>query len=177
MNQRWIDYFIGHCDHAATMSKDPSTKVGCVIVGPNKEIRSTGFNGLPRGVEDERLESLERPDKYLWIEHAERNAIYNAARCGTSLEGCIMFCQKYPCADCARAIIQSGIRTLYCHPPESLGEDWERSCFVSRTMMEEAGVEIIIVQRKEVIEKIVETPVLSSYSWRAACSLGGWMSR
>ncbi|NWF85210.1 MAG: dCMP deaminase family protein [Bryobacteraceae bacterium] len=105
----WDRYFLEICRVVAVRSKDPSTKVGCVIVGPAHEIRSTGYNSLPRHIRDDKPERFERPAKYLWIEHAERNAIYNAARAGTPLEGCSLYADLMPCMDCARAIVQAGI--------------------------------------------------------------------
>lgn len=110
----WDQYFIELAKTVATKSKDPSTWVGAVIVGPNLEIRSTGFNGFPRGVFDNVLahpERYARPAKYQYTEHAERNAIYNAARMGTPLDGCTLYLNYAPqlCTDCVRAVIQSGI--------------------------------------------------------------------
>ena len=95
----------------AHWSKESGRRVGAVIVGPDKEIRSTGFNGFPRGVRDDIPErhSRETGAKYLWSSHAERNAIYNAARIGVSVKGCVMYVPWYPCVECAKAIIQSGI--------------------------------------------------------------------
>ena len=108
----WDEYYLNICKVVATRSKDPHTQVGCIIAGPAHEIRSTGYNSLPRGIRDDLPERLERPAKYLWMEHAERNAIYNAARCGTSLEGCTIYIELMPCMDCARAIVQAGIREV-----------------------------------------------------------------
>jgi dCMP deaminase len=108
----WDQYYLGICRMVATRSKDPNTQIGCVIVGPAHEIRSTGYNSFPRGIRDDVPERLERPMKYLWIEHAERNAICNAARCGTPLEGCTIYVEIMPCMDCARAIVQAGITTV-----------------------------------------------------------------
>ncbi len=105
----WDRYFLEICRVVAARSKDPSTKVGCVIVGPAHEIRSTGYNSLPRHIRDDQPERFERPAKYLWVEHAERNAIYNAARAGTPLEGCSLYADLMPCMDCARGIVQAGI--------------------------------------------------------------------
>lgn len=105
----WDRYFLEICRVVAKRSKDPQTRVGCVIVGPAHEIRSTGYNWLPRRIRDDVPERFERPTKYLWIEHAERNAIYNAARAGTPLEGCSIYADLMPCMDCARAIVQAGI--------------------------------------------------------------------
>ncbi len=105
----WDEYYLQICTVVAVRSKDPNTKVGCVIVGPAHEIRSTGYNSFPRGIRDDVPERLERPTKYLWMEHAERNAICNAARAGTATEGCTLYTEIMPCMDCARAIVQAGI--------------------------------------------------------------------
>jgi len=105
----WHAYYLGVCRSLALRSKDPATQIGCVIVGPAHEIRSTGYNSFPRGIRDSIPERLERPEKYLWIEHAERNAIYNAARAGTPLQDCTIYVEVTPCMDCARAIVQAGI--------------------------------------------------------------------
>jgi len=105
----WDEYYLNICKMVAARSKDPHTQVGCIIVGPAHEIRSTGYNSFPRGIRDDVPERLERPAKYLWIEHAERNAICNAARAGTATEGCTLYVEIMPCMDCSRAIVQSGI--------------------------------------------------------------------
>ena len=97
------------CRVVAGRSKDPNTQLGSVIVGPHHEIRSTGYNSFPRGIRDDVPERLERPTKYLWMEHAERNAICNAARAGTATEDCTLYVEIMPCMDCARAIVQAGI--------------------------------------------------------------------
>jgi len=110
----WDDYFFNICKAVSAKSKDKNTQVGCVIVGLHKEVRSTGFNGIPIGVQDDDrvAERYERPEKYAWAEHSERNAIYLAARNGVPLEGCSIYVTWMPCAECARAIIQSGIKTV-----------------------------------------------------------------
>ena len=108
----WDEYYLNICKVVASRSKDPNTQIGCVIAGPAHEIRSTGYNSFPRGIRDDVPERLERPAKYLWIEHAERNAICNAARAGTPLEGCTIYVEIMPCMDCARAIVQAGIKQV-----------------------------------------------------------------
>ncbi len=105
----WDQYYLDICKVVASRSKDPNTQIGCVIIGPNHEIRSTGYNSFPRGIRDDVPERLVRPTKYLWIEHAERNAICNAARAGTATEGCTIYVEIMPCMDCARAVVQAGI--------------------------------------------------------------------
>lgn len=85
----------------AKLSKDPSSKVGALILGPAGEVRSLGYNGAPRGcAADEDARGLERPEKYFWFSHAELNAIANAARVGTPLEGGILVVTHPPCAEC-----------------------------------------------------------------------------
>jgi dCMP deaminase len=95
-------------ENVSSWSKDNSTKVGAVIVTKEGDPVSFGFNGLPRGVKEMECRH-ERPNKYDFFEHAERNAIYLSRR---DLRGCVMFCTHFPCPDCARAIIQTGISTL-----------------------------------------------------------------
>lgn len=104
---------------AENFSKDKSTKVGCVIVGTSGESRAWGYNGAPRGCsadEDER--GVGRPEKYYWFSHAELNAITNAARVGVPLEGSTLIVTHPPCMDCARAIVQAGIKEVWCPSPE-----------------------------------------------------------
>lgn len=108
MTAGWTDYFLAMATLVASKSKDPATKVGCVIVGPDREVRATGYNGLPRGVADI-PERMERPAKYLWTSHAEENAVAQAARVGVSLKDCTAYVTHHPCARCARSLIQAGI--------------------------------------------------------------------
>ena len=109
----WTDYFYNISQQVKEKSKDERTKVGAVIVGKDKEIVSTGYNSFPRGIVDNRPERQERPEKYYWFEHAERNAIYNA-RIGVSTRGCTMYLTcGVPCADCARGIINGGISRIF----------------------------------------------------------------
>ena len=142
----WSEYFIKMAELVSEKSKDRSTKVGVVIVGPDNEVRSVGFNGFPRGVPDNYMEYHERPLKYQVTEHAERNAIYNAARIGTALKGCKMYFnwEPCPCTDCARAIIQSGISEIigYDRPFEGKGEQWEADLKVADVLLSDAGVTV-----------------------------------
>jgi dCMP deaminase len=108
----WDLRFLRLAEHIGTWSKDRSTRVGCVIVGPHQEIRAIGCNGFPRGADDDLDARHARPAKYKWTEHAERNAIYNSARAGISIDGCTMYLPWFPCMDCARAIVQSGNRHI-----------------------------------------------------------------
>lgn len=115
---KWDNHWLGLAKYEAENSKDPSTKVGCVIIGRDNAVRSTGYNGLPRGADDEVPERNVRPEKLFWYEHAERNAIFNAARIGTALSGSTIYSTLCPCMDCARAIIQSGIKRVVTPKPD-----------------------------------------------------------
>lgn len=103
----WTDYLFGFAAHAARKSKD-STKVGAALVGPDGEVRLTAYNGPPKGVDD-LPERFERPRKYLFASHAEANLIAFAAREGIRTKDCTVYVTHYPCAACARALIQAGV--------------------------------------------------------------------
>lgn len=110
---KWSEYFINIAEQVKLKSKDERTQIGAVIVGVDNEIVSTGYNSFPRGINDDIPERQERPEKYFWFEHAERNAIYNAARIGVSTLGTTMYMTcGISCADCARAIISAGIKKV-----------------------------------------------------------------
>ena len=108
----WHTYFLDMCSVVAIKSKDRSTKVGAIIVGPDNEIRTTGYNGFPRGVNDEVDSRHERPEKYLWTIHAEQNAICAAALVGTPTKGCKMYVGLHPCSQCTAHIINAGITEI-----------------------------------------------------------------
>ncbi|MDP6583782.1 MAG: deaminase, partial [Anaerolineales bacterium] len=147
---RWDKYFLKMAELVASKSKDPSTQSGCVIVGPGHEIRSTGYNGLVRGARDDVPERNERPEKYLWYEHSERNAVFNAARSGIALAGCTAYINWHPCSDCTRALIQAGVvRIVAFETPDHLKDRWENHIEVSNQMMCEVGVVYIEYPRPE----------------------------
>lgn len=152
-SEKWDYRFMELAAHISTWSKDPSTKVGCVVVGPGKEIRAQGYNGFPRNVNDNIAGRQMRPIKYAFYEHAERNAVYNACSFGVSLKDCTMYVTMPPCADCARAIIQTGIKQVYFMAPpvdatkvESVN-NWRTTIHASFEMFEEAGVKVIELNR------------------------------
>ncbi len=145
----WDDYFIEGVHWVAKKSKDTSTKVGCIIVSASNEILSTGYNGIPRGISDDRPERHERPEKYEWFEHAERNAVYNAARNGVMLLDSTCYITHPPCVDCARGLIQAGI-TCVIWPTDNKFENSEEGnrwpgIIKAEAMMQEAGIEIVRV--------------------------------
>ncbi len=140
----WDLKFIELSRHIAEWSKDTNRKVGAVIVDNDNIVISMGYNGFPRGC-DETIDSrYERPDKYLFTEHSERNAIYHAARHGVTLKGCSMYVTLFPCADCARGIIQAGMTKLIAPMPDVEHEIWGNHFKAALTMLEESKIEVIL---------------------------------
>jgi len=158
---KWNYRFMELALHVSTWSKDTSTKVGCIVVGPDKEIRAQGYNGFPRGVKDNIKIRQTRPTKYAFYEHAERNAVYNACLFGASLKGCTLYVTTPPCADCARAIIQSGIKRVYFLAPAPNAtnitdkNNWRATVDISFKMFKEAGVKAIELNRDTVNKNIL----------------------
>lgn len=132
-------------------SKDRSTKVGALIIGTDNEPLSWGYNGFPRGVNDERPERHDRNrEKYKWSEHAERNAIFSAARSGHKLLGSRIYSSSLPnCIDCARAIIQAGIKEVYVEAEAVSQPRWKDDWELIKVMYEEAGVKLGIIGTSE----------------------------
>jgi len=144
----WDELFMRHVYLIASKSKDTKTKVGAVIVRDNSII-SEGYNGICKGVIDDRPERYIRPEKYFWAEHAERNSIYHCSRYGISTNGTTLYTQGLPCADCTRAIIQSGIKRLVLHESwehdlslKNPREKWSESSVRSDMMIFESGIEV-----------------------------------
>lgn len=128
---------------AASMSRDPSTQVGAVIVRPDKTIASTGFNGFPRGVDDSPARYEDRDLKYRLVVHAELNAIVSAR---TPLDGCVLYATLQPCCECAKAIVQAGIAAVVALPPfGDAAERWKTDHAYAALMFREAGVAHYIV--------------------------------
>ena len=140
MASKWDLRFIDLARHISEWSKDPSTKVGCVIVGEDREIRSTGFNGFPRGIDDtsERLE--DRNQKYPMICHAEENAIMYAARIGVSLKGTMAYVTWPPCSRCTRSLIQAGVSEVVYPSNVQIPDRWQSDFDIASDMMSEAGI-------------------------------------
>lgn len=141
----WTDYFLNIAEAIKLKSKDKSTKIGAVIVGKDNEILSTGYNSFPRGLDDSIEERQERPEKYFWFEHAERNAIFNAARIGVSLKNSTIYITSgIPCMDCARGIVNSGIKTVWCKYTCTTKnkEKWEESQKRSLQLFDECGIQV-----------------------------------
>ncbi len=139
---KWNVRFMQMAQLISTWSKDQSTKVGCVIVSPDKAILSMGYNGFPRGVKDYIKSRHERPDKYEFVVHAEENALLNAGRNGTRLSDGILYVTMPPCTHCAGSIIQSGIKEIIYLEPEVQKQipGWRDKLKFSFEMFDEAKV-------------------------------------
>lgn len=140
--KRWDAQLSGLARVISTWSEDASTKIGCVLLGKANNILATGYNGLPRGIIATEARCACRPAKYTYMEHAERNAIFNAAREGVRLDGATAYITMYPCAECARALIQSGIREVIAPEPNWNDERWGSSFATAHELLCEAGITI-----------------------------------
>jgi len=136
----WDDYFMGMAHLSAKRSKDPNTQVGACIVTPSKKVVGLGYNGFPTGISDDEFpwdshDEYEQ-SKYAYVVHAELNAILNAT---SKLEGCTMYVSLFPCNECAKAIIQSGIKTLVYESDKYASSS---SVLASKRMLKQAGVQL-----------------------------------
>lgn len=127
------------CVHAAAFSTDPKTQNGAILVSRMGEVVMAANTTPPIEIKPERLE---RPQKYLYIEHAERNAIYAAAKQGVRTDGATLYCPWFACADCARAIIQAGITRVVGHsiPWRQTPDRWKESVKAADDMLAEAKI-------------------------------------
>ena len=143
----WDEFFFRHVYLVASKSKDKSTQIGAILVRDGVLI-SEGYNGICRKVQDNVKERNERPEKYHWYEHGERNSIFNAARNGIKILGCIMYTQYPHCTDCARATIQSGIVEVvfhkqWCNIWEKIKQGkWVGHDDRTLTMFKESGIKV-----------------------------------
>ncbi len=135
----WDEYFMGIATLSAMRSKDPSTQVGACIVNPDKRILSMGYNGMPRSCSDDEYpwdkNDSALDSKYLYVCHAEFNAILNCAV--GSVRGCTVYTTLFPCNECAKAIIQSGIVEVVYMSDKYADSD---SVIAAKRMFDTAGV-------------------------------------
>tara|TARA_R110002153_G_scaffold132597_2_gene281637 strand:- start:10663 stop:11082 length:420 start_codon:yes stop_codon:yes gene_type:complete len=134
----WDNRFLELAQHVAEWSKDPSTKVGAVIVDEKRRVISTGYNGFPRGVEDHEWRLNDRPTKYSYVVHAELNAILAAP---LSVEGATIYVTHQPCCGCAKAIIQAGI-VMVISPKQGRITTWADDQQLAWEMLKEADVRV-----------------------------------
>jgi dCMP deaminase len=132
------------------MSKDPATQVGSVVVGPDREILSAGFNGFPRGIADTAARWQNRELKLKLVVHAEMNALLAAVRTGVRLKGCTLYLAATddsglvwggpPCTRCTVEIIQAGISEIVSCPVKAVPSKWHEDLRLARELIEEAGI-------------------------------------
>jgi len=139
-----LEKFLPIADAVSQLSKDVNRKVGSLVLDPSYAIRSTGFNGFCKGADDSVLSRYVRPEKYFYTSHSESNSIAQAAATGTSTSGCaIVVSGLFPCAACARLIIQSGIVLVYAPKPDYTKERWAADFEAAENMFEECGIEVL----------------------------------
>lgn len=140
--EKWNNRIMNIAHTISEWSEDESRGVGAVIVNPKTMvIVSTGYNGLPRGLKVNKTR-LQKPNKYIYTEHAERNAIYNAVANGININNCEIFVTLFPCCDCARAIIQSGITKVKTFEPNLNDSKYGESFKASLEMFKECYIEV-----------------------------------
>ena len=154
---KWDRHFISLALENARMSKDPATQAGAVIVGPDREVRSMGYNGLPRGIADTPERLHDKDLKRSLVVHAEMNAILNAARIGVSTRGCTLYLALTdesgqvwggaPCTRCTVEIIQAGISEVVAKPFKNQASYWTDSVEQARALLQEAKI-----QYREVVD-------------------------
>lgn len=143
----WEQYYFNLVKVIAEKSKDPNTKVGCLIVDPTSHrILATGYNGFPAGI-PETIERWTRPVKYDYVVHAEANAIASAARFGIQLQGSTIFVSLFPCIECTKLIVSAGIKeVIACSKPigDIKDRSWVTHIATAETILEEAGIKTSI---------------------------------
>jgi dCMP deaminase len=136
---------------ARIFSKDPNTKVGSLFLAPgSQQVLSMGYNGFPRKFREDIPERWERTNKLKYIVHAEMNSLLNATRRGTPLENSIAIVTMFPCNECARAMIQSGVKQVVTHAPKLDCPKWGDSFRISMEMFEECGVQLSFVPESNI---------------------------
>jgi len=138
--EKWHERFIKLAHEVATWSKDPSTKVGCILV-KDKKVISTGYNGFPKGISDSFDRLMDREQKYEMTVHAEINAITTAALHGVSTEGATAYITFNPCSRCAAVLINAGVDLVYVSTANDIPTRWLENFILASKMLAEAGVE------------------------------------
>tara|TARA_Y100000310_G_scaffold239405_2_gene242996 strand:- start:4273 stop:4722 length:450 start_codon:yes stop_codon:yes gene_type:complete len=143
---KWAERFYSLALEVATWSKDPKAKVGAVLVSPCTRQFSFGYNGFPQGIKDSETRLEDTETKLALTVHAELNAILNAR---TNLTGWSLVTTKAPCLDCAKAIVQAGIREVICPPIKETLSNWGSSQAKAFELLNEANIMITIIEEEE----------------------------
>jgi len=140
---KWDLNFLSLAKEISLWSKDPSTKIGAVTVGSNRRILSTGYNGFPRGIEDTPERLINKDIKYKYVVHGEMNCIYNATLNGISLNDADLYVYGLPvCSDCAKGVIQVGIKRVVMCYPDNLSSKWLDLFELTKALFKEANIEM-----------------------------------
>ena len=139
---KWDNRFLRIAEEVRLWSKDPGTKVGCVLVS-DRRILSTGYNGFPTSISDDLERYIDRDFKLSITVHAEKNAILNAAKNGTKVEGSTLYVTFPPCSQCASAVIQAGVAKVVCPDPAKAPERWRSNFIAANNLFYEAGVTVL----------------------------------
>jgi dCMP deaminase len=150
INTKWDNRFMKLAREISTWSRDPSTKIGAVIVNDERRILATGYNGFPRGIEDTEERLNDREQKYPRIVHGEANALMNALYSGVPVKDATIYVWGLPvCSECTKLVIQSGIKRVVITYPEYAPEKWQKQWNeLSEPMYKEAGVLITYINEK-----------------------------
>jgi dCMP deaminase len=159
---KWHNRHMGLACHVAQWSKDPTTKVGAVVIGADRRQLAIGYNGFPPGVDDRPERYNDRPTKYLFTQHAERNALDNAQ---FDLRGGSLITTMFPCVECAKSLVAKGIKTLVSTPvPEPVAfPSWRDTIPVALTILKEARVACHFLE--PILDDAPEEPALGAL-WR-----------
>ena len=143
--QKWGNRYRDLAKEISTWSKDPSTQVGAVVIGKGGQVMTQGYNGFPRRVRDTEERWANKERKYELVVHAEMNAIYNASLTGVSLKGSTLYVYGLPiCNECAKGIIQVGIRKVIATRPKIYNSEWDKSNKLAEELFSEAEVMYLI---------------------------------
>lgn len=156
---RWHRHFLDLCIAHAKMSKDPSTRVGAVIVGPDRELRQAGFNGFPRRIRDTPKRLNDRDTKNLLVVHAEMNALLQCARVGIPTNGCTLYLVATdvpsstiwggaPCTRCTVSVIQAGIAEVVTYPFKKVPSRWADDVAHARARLREARIRYVEIPQE-----------------------------
>jgi dCMP deaminase len=137
----WHKRYLGLAEEVASWSKDPSRKIGAVAVGSKGQVLAQGYNGFPRGIDDDPVRLQDREVKYKYVVHAEMNLIYNATYNGVSLDGSTVYVTGLPvCSECAKGLIQVGVRHVVMKKQDDLPPVWQESFEFTKSLFNEANI-------------------------------------
>jgi dCMP deaminase len=149
VTDKWHRRYLQLAETVAGWSKDPSRQIGCVAVNDKGQILSVGYNGFPRGINDDPVRLNNREEKYKFVVHAEKNMIYNATHNGVSLDGSTVYVSGLPvCSECAKGLIQVGVKQVIMDDATNIRDNWAESWELTRSLFDEARIKYKILEDK-----------------------------